>query len=102
MSEAGTNPAMCQKSGGRLTEKQGHYLAFIHTYSHIFGQPPAEADIQRHFRVSPASVHQMIVTLERNGFIRRRPGVARSIEILLPPESLPILEWLGIKTSKPL
>ncbi|WP_167353961.1 LexA family protein [Bradyrhizobium sp. DASA03076] len=55
----------------------------------MFGQPPAEADIQRHFRVSPPSVHQMIVTLERNGFIRRQPGVPRSIEILLPPENLP-------------
>src|SRR6478736_484532 len=62
--------------------------------------PPAEADIQRHFRVSPPSVHQMIVTLERNAFIRRQPGVPRSIEVLVPPESLPILEWLGIKTSK--
>ena len=41
-------------------------------------------------------------SLERNGFIRRQPGVPRSIEILLPPENLPILEWLGIKTSKPL
>ena len=93
---------MSQKSGARFTEKQGHYLAFIHTYSYMFGQPPAEADIQRHFRVSPPSVHQMIVTLERNGFIRRQPGIPRSIEILVPPESLPILEWLGIKTSKSL
>ena len=81
-----------------MTEKQGHYLAFIHTYSYMFGQPPAEADIQRHFRVSPPSVHQMIVTLERNGFT----GVPRIIEILLPPENLPILEWLGIKTSESL
>jgi SOS-response transcriptional repressor LexA len=93
---------MSQKSGATLTEKQGHYLAFIHTYSFMFGQPPAEADIQRHFHVSPPSVHQMIVTLERNGFIRRQPGVPRSIEILLPPENLPILQWLGIKTSKSL
>jgi SOS-response transcriptional repressor LexA len=93
---------MSQKSGATLTEKQGHYLAFIHTYSYMFGQPPAEADIQRHFHVSPPSVHQMIVTLERNGFIRRQPGVPRSIEILLPPENLPTLEWLGIKTSKSL
>src|SRR6478672_11548285 len=38
--------------------------------------------------------------LERNAFIRRQPGVPRSIEVLVPPESLPILEWLGIKTSK--
>jgi SOS-response transcriptional repressor LexA len=93
---------MSQKSGAHFTEKQGLYLAFIHTYAHMFGRPPAEADIQRHFRVSPPSVHQMILTLERNGFIRRQPGAPRSIEILLPPETLPILEWLGIKTSKSL
>lgn len=93
---------MSQKSGTHFTQKQGHYLAFIYTYVHMFGRPPAETDMQRHFRVSPPSVHQMIVTLERNGFIRRQPGVPRSIEILLPSENLPILEWLGIKTSKSL
>ncbi|MET4015952.1 helix-turn-helix domain-containing protein [Bradyrhizobium sp. S3.2.12] len=77
---------MSPKSGARFTEKQGHYLAFIQIYSYMFGEPPAEADIQRHFRVSPPSVRQMIVTLERNGFIRRQPGVPRSIEILVPLE----------------
>ncbi|GEC59492.1 DNA-binding MarR family transcriptional regulator [Bradyrhizobium japonicum] len=75
---------MSQKSGARFTEKQGHYLAFIYTYSHMFGRPPAETDMQRHFGVSPPSVHQMIVTLERNGLIRRQAGAARSIEILVP------------------
>ena len=47
-----------------LHREAGHYLAFIHTYAYMFGRPPAEADIQRHFRVSPPTVHQMIVTLE--------------------------------------
>jgi SOS-response transcriptional repressor LexA len=93
---------MSQKSGARFTEKQGHYLAFIYTYSHMFGRPPAETDMQRYFGVSPPSVHQMIVTLERNGLIRRQAGAPRSIEILVPPENLPILSWLGIKPSKPL
>jgi hypothetical protein len=93
---------MSQKSGARFTEKQGHYLAFIYTYSHMFGRPPAETDLQRHFRVSPPSVHQMIVTLERNGLIRRQPGIPRSIELIVPPENLPILNWLGIKPSKSL
>jgi Mn-dependent DtxR family transcriptional regulator len=51
-------------SGQGFTEKQGQYLAFIYTYSHMFRRPPAEADMQRHFRVSPPSVHQMIMTLE--------------------------------------
>ena len=94
---------MSQKSGtARFTEKQGQYLAFIYTYSHMFGRQPAETDLQRHFRVSPPSVHQMIVTLERNGLIRRQAGVPRSIEILVPAETLPILDWLGIKPSKSL
>ena len=97
---------MNQKSGAAhspsdrgFTEKQGQYLAFIYTYSHMFRRPPAETDMQRHFQVSPPSVHQMIVTLERNGFIRRQPGVARSIQVLVAPGDLPILNWLGINQS---
>jgi SOS-response transcriptional repressor LexA len=74
----------------------------IYTYSHMFGRPPAETEMQRHFAVSPLSVHQMIVTLERNGLIHRQAGAPRSIEILVPPENLPILSWLGIKPSKSL
>jgi hypothetical protein len=33
----------------------------------------------------------MILALERSGFIRRTPGAARSIALLLAPESLPPL-----------
>jgi DNA-binding MarR family transcriptional regulator len=75
----------------RFTEKQGQYLAFIHAYSLVMGRPPAEADLHRHFQVTPPSVHQMVLTLERAGLIRRRPGVARSIELLVDPERLPPL-----------
>ena len=45
-----------------FTDKQGQYLAFIYAYSRIFRQPPAEADMQRHFQVTPPSVHQMAVS----------------------------------------
>jgi Mn-dependent DtxR family transcriptional regulator len=74
-----------------FTEKQDQYLAFIYAYSRMFRRPPAEADMQRHFRVSPPSVHQMVITLEKAGLIRRQPGAARSIELLVAPEDLPIL-----------
>jgi len=74
-----------------FTDKQGQYLAFIYAYTRIHARPPAEADLQHHFRVSPPSVHQMVLTLERAGLMRRRPGVARSIEVLIAPELLPIL-----------
>jgi DNA-binding MarR family transcriptional regulator len=103
------NRQMNQKSGAArslgaqgFTDKQGQYLAFIYTYAHMFRRPPAEADMQRHFQVTPPSVHQMIVTLERSGFIRRQPGVPRSIQILVSPKDLPILNWLGINQSEPL
>ena len=75
----------------RYTQTQGRYLAFIHYYSKIHGYPPAEADIQRYFKVSPPAVHQMILTLEKRGLIERLPGQARTIRVLLPPEALPSL-----------
>jgi hypothetical protein len=60
-------------------------------FTRVNGRPPAEADMQRHFRVSPPCVHPMVLTLERAGLIRRQPGVARSIQVLLAPEDLPVL-----------
>jgi repressor LexA len=74
------------------TPQQGQYLAFIYAYTTLNRRPPAEADMQAFFRVSAPSVHQMVVTLERRGFIRRTPGAARSIALLVSPASLPLLE----------
>ena len=75
----------------QYTPTQGQYLAFIYAYTCVLERPPAEADLRRFFRVTAPSIHQMILTLEREGFITRRPGVARSIELLIPPEQLPVL-----------
>jgi DNA-binding MarR family transcriptional regulator len=75
-----------------FTPRQGQYLAFIHTYTLVNGRPPAQADIQRFFQVTPPSVHQMLLTLERSGLISRRPGVARSIVVLVDRYALPELE----------
>ena len=75
-----------------FTPKQGQYLAFIHAYTLVNGRPPAEADMQRFFQVTPPSVHQMVVTLERAGWISRKPGVARSIAVLVDRHNLPELD----------
>jgi DNA-binding MarR family transcriptional regulator len=77
--------------GPSFTDKQGQYLAFIDAYTRVHGRAPAEADMQRHFGVTPPSVHQMVLTLERAGLIRRQPGLARSIQVLVDPDRLPRL-----------
>jgi Mn-dependent DtxR family transcriptional regulator len=74
-----------------FTAKQGQYLAFIYLYTRLHRRPPAETDMQEYFRVSPPSVHQMVLTLERAGLIKRQPRVARSIELLVDPRQLPEL-----------
>jgi repressor LexA len=74
------------------TPKQGQYLAFIYYFTRIHSVPPAEADMQRYFRVSPPAVHEMVKALERHGFIARERGKPRSIRLLLSRAELPDLE----------
>jgi hypothetical protein len=71
---------------------QGQYPAFMHTYEGIHGCAPAEADLQRHFGVTPPSAHQMVVTLERKGLITHVTGGARSIKLQIPSAALPPLD----------
>jgi LexA DNA binding domain len=77
-------------SQAAFTPRQGQYLAFIHAYILVNGRPPAQADIQRCFRLTPP--HQMLLTLERSGLISRRAGVPRSIAVLVDRSVLPPLE----------
>ena len=74
------------------TERQGQFLAYIFQYSLVNGCSPAEADMQRYFQITAPSVHSMVLTLERRGFISRVPGQARSITLLIASESLPALK----------
>ncbi len=74
------------------TDKQGQYLTFIYYYTKLNRQAPSEADMQRYFQVTPPTVHQMVLTLEKLGFISRIPGAARSIQLLLEADQLPQLQ----------
>ena len=76
----------------KLTEKQGQYLSFIFSYIKVNNRSPAESDIQRYFKVSPPTVHQMVVKLESIGAIKRKAGIARSIQVLVEQENIPALK----------
>jgi len=81
-----------KSSGVSFTEKQGQYLSFISNYMKLNGRPPAEADMQKYFGVTPPTAHQMVVRLESLGLIKRTPSVGRSIQLLVPLEEIPSLK----------
>ena len=85
-----------------FTPRQGQYLAFIHAYTLVNGRPPAHADIQRFFRLTPPTVHQMLLTLENAGLISRQPGQPRSLVVLLEYRELPRLDPPDFNQSKSL
>ena len=74
------------------TARQGQFLAYIHHYSMVNGCASAEADMQRYFQITAPSVHSMVLTLERRGFISRVPGQPRSITLIASLDSLPPLK----------
>ena len=74
-----------------LRRSRGSILRSSTSIRWWLGRPPAEADLRRHFCVTPPSVHQMLITLERERLIRRQPGIARSIQLLIDPSTLPPL-----------
>lgn len=74
-----------------FTPKQGQYLALSTAIRGCTADPRAETDMQEYFRVSPPSVHQMLLTLEGAGLITRQPRIPRSIEVLVDPKLLPEL-----------
>jgi repressor LexA len=67
-------------------------LAFIYHYSKLNRRPPAEADIEKYFRVAPPTVHQMIKKLDEKGLITRIPRQPRTIQVLVPSDKLPELK----------
>ncbi len=76
----------------KITERQGQYLSYIFQYMKVNGRAPAESEIQRYFGVTPPTVHQMVLKLDSLGLISRKPGVARSIEVLVSQDDIPELK----------
>jgi repressor LexA len=48
--------------------------------------------MQRFFRVTPPSLHRMMLTLEQRGLIEGVPDRSRSIRLLLYSDEIPKLE----------
>ena len=84
-----SEPKSCWQA---FTALQGQYLAFIYSYSKLNRRAPAEQDMQRYFRVTPPTVHRMVLELEKRGLLSRQPHQPRSIQLLVPFDLLPPLD----------
>ena len=66
-----------------VTAKQRRVYEFIRGYIESNHEPPTIAEIGKHFQMSSsASVHAILVALEREGLIKRIPNISRGIEII--------------------
>lgn len=75
-----------------LTPRQLDIFEFLTSFSQKYGYAPTIAEIQKHFRLSsPATVHEQLTALEREGKIRRLKNIRRGIEIL--QSSFPVGEY---------
>ncbi|HEX6716785.1 MAG TPA: transcriptional repressor LexA [Pyrinomonadaceae bacterium] len=71
-----------------VTAKQRRIFEFIRGYIESNQEPPTMVEIGRKFEMrSSASVHAVLVALEREGLIKRTPNVSRGIEIVQQKES---------------
>src|ERR1043165_4766067 len=68
-----------------ITAKQRKVYEFIKGYIKSNDEPPTIAEIGKHFQISSsASVHGILLALEREGLIKRTPNISRGIEIVKP------------------
>ncbi len=66
-----------------VTAKQRRVYEFIRGYIESNHESPTIAEIGKHFQMSSsASVHAILVALEREGLIKRVPNISRGIQIV--------------------
>ena len=71
-----------------LTPRQREVFDYLSRFYEAHRYAPTIAEIRAHFGLSsPATVHQLLSALEREGLIRRIPHASRGIEIVKPPSS---------------
>lgn len=71
-----------------VTAKQRRVFEFIRRYLESNHEPPTIAEIGRQFQMSSsASVHAILIALEREGLIKRIPNVSRGIQIVEQQEA---------------
>jgi repressor LexA len=71
-----------------LTKRQASILAFLKSYLQDKGYPPTVREIAAHFHISsPRGAKKHLDALESKGYIQKRPGSPRAIELRDGPQA---------------
>lgn len=72
-----------------LTDKQKQILDYIKSSIRERGYPPSVREICRHFNIqSPQGAQRHLIALEKKGYLKRDPRLARSLQITEQGDSL--------------
>ncbi len=92
-------------SFGNLTSRQKEVLEFINQFSRQNGGSPTYREIAHHFKFrGPKAATDHVSALERKGYVRRRKGRARGIEVLISddiPGVIPVPILGAIRAGAP-
>src|SRR4030095_397993 len=75
-----------------LTEKQARVLAHITQWIRDQRYPPTFQELAQALRLTEKNARDYVLILERKGYLRRQPNVARGITLLQQPTSESLLE----------
>jgi repressor LexA len=75
-----------------LTEKQARVLARITQWIRDQGYPPTFQELAQELHLTEKNARDYVLILERKGYLRRQPNVARGITLLQQPPSESLLE----------
>ena len=75
-----------------LTEKQARVLARITQWIRDRGYPPTFQELAQELRLTEKNARDYVLILERKGYLRRQPNLARGITLLQQPAAEPLLE----------
>jgi len=75
-----------------LTSKQTRVLDFLTQWSQEQGYSPTFQEVAQALHLTEKNARDYVLILERKGYLRRQPNMARSITILKPATSEPLYE----------
>jgi DNA-binding MarR family transcriptional regulator len=76
----------------RLSRQRGQLLAYVYWYTKVHRRPPSENEIADFLGVRGPSAHRMILALAAAGYLSRKPGEPRTLQVRIPREEIPELD----------